>query len=530
MSAAQTDPAALVQRGQLMRSRGDASGANLAFGEALARDHSFWPALLERGMLRLDGGEISGALRDLRACVRLAPAQPQALLYLGNAENAAGRPDAALHCFQLALEHAPGFAQAHYNCGVIQFHAGRLAEAAESYRAAIAQQPGFVLAHSNLGVVLEAMDDTEAALAAYDAAIRADPNDPSPRWNRALALLRDGQYAEGWRLYEWRWAAGKAGPMRQFPGRPLWLGGRRLAGRTILLHAEPGLADAIQFVRYAPLLAAQGARVILELPQPLVALCEQLPGVAQVIGTGGTLPEFEFHCPLMSLPLVFGTRVETIPNEMPYLAAPAERCAAWAARLEPDRLRLTGFSAATEGVKQPVLINLLRVEVGAHSSTSTYRAQGKRPRIAFAWKGNPQHEGDGARSLARSLALELFAELFAAAAEFICLQPDLTPAEAAILAGYPQVRQFGEAFADFAGTAAILASCDLLISVDTALAQLAGALAKPTWLLLPQRADWRWGKQSESSPWYPTMRLFRGDDWPGLMADVAAAMAQIFRG
>jgi tetratricopeptide (TPR) repeat protein len=483
MSTAQTDPASLVQRGQLMRSRGDASGANLAFGEALARDRVYWPALLERGMLRLDGGEIVGALQDLRACVKLAPAQPKAWLYLGNAENAGGRADAALDCFQLALERAPGFAQAHYNCGVIHFHAGRLAAAAEAYRAAIAHQPGFVLAYSNLGVTLEAMDDTEAALAAYDAAIKADPNNPSARWNKALALLGDGQYGEGWPLYEWRWAAGKAGPLRQFPGRPLWLGGRRLADRTILLHAEQRLGDAIQFVRYAPLLAEQGARVILEMPQPLTALCQGMSGVAQVIGTREKLPEFEFHCPLMSLPLVFGTRVESIPAETPYLAATGERCAAWAARLGPRPPR----------------------------------------RIAFAWKGDRKDDGDRLRAL----PLERFAALFASEAEFICLQRHPTQSEAAILAGHPRVRQLGAALADFADTAAILASCDLVIAVDAPLVHLAGAMAKPTWLLLPQRAGWRWPKQGECSPWYPAMRLFRAtkpDDWPDVLARVANAL------
>jgi hypothetical protein len=404
-------------------------------------------------------------------------------LYLGNAENAAGRPDAALDCFARALERAPGFAQAHYNRGVIHFHAGRLEAAVEAYRAAISYQPSFVMAYNNLGVTLEAMDDTQAALDAYDAASRVDPNHASPPWNRALSQLREGQYGEGWPLYEWRWAAGKAAPFRQFPGRPLWLGGRNLLGRTILLHAEQGLGDSIQFVRYAPLLAAQGARVILEMFTPLLELCRSVAGVERLIGTGDRLPAFEFHCPLMSLPLAFGTRVETIPNDVPYLAASDDRCATWAERL------------------------------GART----------RRRIAFVWKGNPKHEGDRLRSL----PLDLFTELFKADADFISLQCELTQAEAAILAGYPEVRQLGAALADFADTAAILATCDLVITVDTAVAHLAGAMGKPTWLLVPQRADWRWLKQSEQSPWYPTMRLFRGtkpDDWPNVIAEVAAAL------
>jgi len=484
MSATQNTPAALVQRGQEMRQRGDASGATRAFGEALARDRLYWPALLERGMLRLDSGEVASALQDLRACAQLAPSQPRVWLYLGNAENAGGDADAALKCFRRALEHGPGFAQAHYNCGVIHFHAGRLAAAAEAYSAAIAHEPDFVMAHSNLGVALEAMGASEAAEAAYDTAAQLDPNHASPRWNKALLQLRNGRYVEGWRLYEWRWAAGKGGPFRQFTGRPLWLGGRNLAGRTVLLHAEQGIGDAIQFARYAPLVAALGARVILEVFTPLVELCKSLAGVSEVVGAGDKLPKFDFHCPLMSLPLALGTDEKTIPGETPYLAAPEERRAAWAAKLGPAQRR----------------------------------------RIAFAWKGNPKHEGDAMRSV----PLDLFARLFGAEAEFICLQPELSQAEAAILATHGQVRQFGPALADFADTAAILASCDLVISVDTALAHLAGAMAKPTWLLLPQRAEWRWLKQGETSPWYPTMRLFRGakpDDWPDLLTRVATALA-----
>jgi tetratricopeptide (TPR) repeat protein len=484
MSAAmRADPAAIVQQGLLLRQRGDNSGASRAFGDALARAPGHWPALLERGILRLDTGDNAGALKDLRACVQLAPAQARAWLYLGNAENAAGDADAAMGSFQKALEIEPCFAQAHYNRGVIHFHAGRLEAAVDAYRAAVAYQPGFALAHSNLGVALEAMGDTPAAFAAYDAAILADHNHPSAHWNKALALLRNGRFAEGWRLYEWRWLAGQATPYRQFRGRPLWLGGRNLAGRSILLHAEQGLGDTIQFARYAPLLAAQGAHVVLEVFQPLVALCKDLPGVARVIGAGEALPATEFHCPLMSLPLALGTTMETIPAEVPYLAEPEDRRAPWTARL------------------------------------------GERPRrrIAFAWKGSPKHEADRLRSV----PLEVFAALFSKAAEFVCLQRDISQAEAAILASYPAIRHFGAALADFSDTAAVLANCDLVISVDTALAHLAGAMAKPTWLLLPRRAEWRWLKQGETSAWYPTMRLFRAEkeaDWPTVISNVAAAL------
>ena len=421
-------------------------------------------------------------LAELEAAVRRHPRQPQNWLQLGLALNAASRSAQALECFEQAAALDPGFAQAQYNCGVILYHHGRLEEAVTRYHAALARQPQFHLARSNLGVALEAMGETEAAMVAYDAAITDDPNAASPYWNKALLLLRNGNYAEGWRYYEWRWSAGRVGQRREFPGKRPWLGGVPLRGKTILLHAEQGLGDMIQFARFIPQVAALGAKVVLECFTPLTALFQNVAGAEVVVGVGDPLPVFELYCPLMSLPLALGATLESIPWTGAYLGAPPERLAAWRERLGAPR----------------------------------------RPRVGFVWKGNPRHEGDSARSM----PLAMFKGLLHAGAEFLSLQKNATDAERALLDEHG-VKHVGHLLEDFADTAAVLETCDQVISVDTSLAHLAGAMAKPLWVLLPERADWRWLKEGETSPWYPTARLFRGarqGQWEDVVERAAAAM------
>ena len=253
--------------------------------------------------------------------------------------------------------------------------------------------------------------------------------------------------------------------MRHYPGRPLWLGGANLSGKTILLHPEQGLGDIIQFARFAPLLTALGARVILEVFTPLKPLFAGMEGVAEVIGSGEALPPFDVHCPLLSLPLALGITADTIPRAMPYIVPDPARVATWRASLGP----------AT------------------------------RPRIGFVWKGNPKFP----RDKIRSVPLAEFAALFDADAEFLSLQKEVTDDERRLLVRHANVRQMGPALEDFGETAAILALCDAAIVIDTSVAHLAGAMAKPTSLLLPARADWRWMQNKTDTPWYPTLRLFR---------------------
>ncbi len=423
-------------------------------------------------------------LAEAEDAARRHPGHPPHWLQFGLALNEAGQTAQALEAFINAATLDPGFAEAQYNCGVILYHQGELVAAAARYRAALARQPGFILARSNLGVTLEAMGETEAALGAYDEAIAADPNNPAPYWNKALLLLRNGKEEEGWRFYEWRWSAGKAGARREFPGKRPWLGGVALRGKTILLQAEQGLGDMIQFVRFIPLVKALGARVVLESFTPLTTLFGGVAGADLVVDVGGKLPRFDFYCPLMSLPLALGVTLARMPAPGAYLRAQPERVAVWGERLGPAR----------------------------------------RMRVGFVWKGNPRHEGDGVRSI----KLELLRGLFGLDAEFISLQKDATDAERALLEEHG-VRHVGHLLGDFADTAAVVEMCDQIISVDTSLAHLAGAMAKPVRVLLPARADWRWLKEGETTPWYPTARLLRGarqGQWEDVVRRAMEALAE----
>ncbi|MDE8347144.1 MAG: tetratricopeptide repeat protein [Acidocella sp.] len=428
-------------------------------------------------------------LAELEAMVRRQPARREHWLNLGLGLNEAGRPDQALACFQQAAERDPGFAQAHYNCGVILYHQGKIAEAVARYRTALEIQPNFVMARANLGIALEAMDESDAALAAYDEASAIDPNAPGPYWNKALLLLRNGHYDQGWRYYEWRFSADSIGPgqiipRRTFPGRRLWLGGETLKGKTILLHEEQGLGDMIQFMRFVPMIAALGATIIIETFTPLTRLFQSLlatAGVQAVIGVGDKLPQFDLYCPMMSLPCALGVTLETLPADCPYLSAPGETNLAW------------------------------QKQLGA----------AKKPRVAFVWKSN---SGPGA---ARSIPFKTFSALFSPEIEFISLQKSATDAEHALLDEHG-INHIGHKLSDFADTAAVLEQCDLVISIDTALAHLAGALGKPVWILLPARAEWRWLKHTDTSPWYPSARLFRSKEqntWSDIIQNMKAELA-----
>ena len=314
------------------------------------------------------------------------------------------------------------------------------------------------------------------------------PGDARPHWNKALALLLAGDYAPGWALYEYRWKNDETKHHRRDFAHPLWLGDTPLAGKTILLHAEQGLGDTIQFCRYAKHVAELGARVILQVQPSLLPLLGSVEGVAQLVGEGKALPEFDLHCPLLSLPHALRASVDCIPSHVSYLTADAVRVGQWQQRLGPRQ----------------------------------------RPRVGLAWSGAAGHDNDRNRSIALA---ELLRHL-PAGVDYISLQKDLRPADAAVIAG-SALRHFGDDLRDFADTAALCELMDVVISVDTSVAHLAGALGRPTWVLLPHAPDWRWLLGTDRSPWYPTARLYRqGADgaWAGVLdrlaVDVAALVAR----
>ena len=350
--------------------------------------------------------------------------------------------------------------------------------------------PNFAAWHSNLGNVLEGLHRLEEALASYDRAIALEPDFIDANYNHGRNLLRQGNFAQGWEKFEYRWKSPILAKNVCIPRnflRPLWLGNESLHGKTILLHAEQGLGDTLQFCRYIACVVATGARVIVEVPEPLIYLLHaSIAGVAHWYAKGVELPDFDYHCPLLSLPLAFHTRLGTIPAQIPYLCADANKVQHW-------QLLLGGKT---------------------------------KPRIGLAWSGRPEHQNDHNRSLRLADLIAYLPAQF----DYVCLQKEVRDVDKFTLQTTPQIRSFCDALTDFTDTAALIQNMDLIISVDTSIAHLAGALGKPLWLLLLWVPDWRWMLDRTDSPWYPSARLFRQPargDWAQVLQQIGEELLMI---
>ena len=419
---------------------------------------------------------------------QLAPATAPAVVHYqrGNTLRNAGRLEDALASYDEAIALDPLYAHAYCNRGAVLQALRQPQAALDSYARAIALDPADAMAHYNRALLLQEDSRWDEALVSYNQAVTIDPQFADAQYNRALALLYCGDYANGWRAFEWRWKNARRlsiGERRNYP-QPLWLGRESLAGKRILLHAEGGFGDTLQFCRYAPLLAARGATVLLEAQAPLLDLLARMPGVSSVHAQGSALPEFDCQCPLMSLPLACATTLDRVPGPSPYLLADADRIAAWEARLGPRRL----------------------------------------PRIGLVWSGNPNNWIDQRRSI--SLA-DWVAHLPAGFA-YYRLQKDVRTADRATLAATPAIHSFDDAFPDFDSTAALCACMDVMVCVDTSVLHLAAALGRPTWGLMAANPDWRWLRERQDSPWYPTLSLYRQQS-PGLWTDVFRRVASDLR-
>jgi hypothetical protein len=327
---------------------------------------------------------------------------------------------------------------------------------------------------------LHALQRLDEAIVSYGEALSIQPDYADAHWNLGLAKLAKGELAAGWKEYEWRWKLADSPGQRHFPV-PMWLGADNLRGKTILLHAEQGLGDTLQFCRYAALIHARGAKVILQVDRVLRSLLEPLRGVSQVVVFGETLPHFDFHCPLLSLPLAIGTTLETIPADVPYLRANPESVARWERKL----------------------------------GTRT------QPRIGLAWSGNPGQ----AKDRNRSLPLEAIEPLLALPAQFVCLQKEIRARDADVLKRHPRLLHFENDIGDFSDTAALAELCDMAIAVNSSVAHLVGGLGKPVWIPLAFVPDWRFLLGRDDSLWYPTARLFWQSS-PGRWDDVVARMVR----
>jgi tetratricopeptide (TPR) repeat protein len=451
--------------------------------EALKVNSSSADAMSNLGLAYQATGRHEEAIASYRDALGLAPDHPEILYNLGNACLALGRLDEALSSYDGALAREPEHAGALVNRGNTLVRLNRPAEAIASYDKALIVLPGHSQILTNRGHALRRLDRPHEALKDFAAAIAASPAFPEAHFEAAMARLTLGDFEAGWKAYEWRWNTAAFARHGAQPDAPLWLGQEPIRGKTILLHAEQGFGDTIQFIRYAPLLAARGANVICEVQPELQQLLSQLEGIT-VISSGEPRPPFDLHCPLLSLPLAFGTKPETIPAATPYLAAPAERLEYWRERLPPGQ-----------------------------------------PRAGFVWSGQPSHKNDSNRSIPLARLAALFED---PPLQCISLQRDLRNVDADVLRNLPKLVHLGGALRDFADTAAIIALLDVVISVDTAVAHLAGALGKPVIILLPYAADFRWMRDRDDTPWYPTAKLFRQTafgDWNSVIARLRDELA-----
>jgi tetratricopeptide (TPR) repeat protein len=450
----------------------------------LAPDHL--EALGNRGNVLLDLNRAQEALACFEAVLAREPRHLPARVNRGNALTALGRPEEAIGEYDAALALDPADAKALFNRANALFRIGRYADSLAGFDRLLALAPSHAEALSTRGLALQALGRHEDALASYAKAIVQHRDYAEAHFNEALALLTVGDYARGFAEYEWRWK--RAGIARRSFGKPLWLGEYPLGRRTILLHAEQGFGDTIMFVRYASLLARAGATVVLEVQAELKELLAQVEGVSAVVARGEPLPAFDVHAPLGSLPLAFKTTLAAVPADIPYLRASDARVEQWRPRLE---------------------------------------ALGDR-RVALAWAGNPAHINDRNRSIALSRLAPL---LSTPGITFVGLQRDNT-SDSKRDTRMETFVNLGDKLTDFADSAAVVSLCEIVVSVDTAVAHLAAAMGRPTFVLLPFWPDWRWTPTGETSPWYRHARLFRqpaDGDWDRVIARARSEIAAMLK-
>ncbi len=472
-----------ASRASALRALGRADEAARSAGRALALNPAHVEGLVNHADSDLARNRPIPAEAGARRALVVQGDQAAAWMVLGSALTMMNRWEEADPAYATALELNPRYGEAWENRAALLAKLGRFDEAMEAFAEAEALRPGALLWVTR-GIARMAMARPVEALADFDRALEARPNDAGLHWNRGFARLLAGDYAGGWPEVDWRRFDTRAvPPWRAFP-QPTWRG-EDIAGKTILLYAEQGFGDSLQFVRYAPLVAARGARVLLEVQAPLVSLLSGFPGVEKVLRRGDPLPDFEVECPLMSLPRAFGTTLDSVPPA-PYLTPDPARVARWRERI-----------GAGEGLK-----------------------------VGLVWAGNPQFASDRLRS---PRLKGLRAVLNVPGVRFFGLQmgegrADLRGAELP-----PGFTDLAPGIGDFTDTAAIMANLDLVIASCTGPAHLAGALGVPLWMLLPFSPDWRWLLERDDSPWYPSARLFRQTrpgDWSVVGRRVAEALRE----
>ena len=462
--------------------------------------------------------EFSSAVHSYQQVLTLEPAHFDAYYLMADALIQLGRYEAAFICYERAIGIKPDSAEAYLNRGLLYSRVNRFEEALDNYCSALRINPEMALAYTNMGIVQRKLNDAgaaiashdkaislrpdyaeayinkgvacldlhdfEAAISCYEQAIRFLPSSPDAHWNLSIALLVSGQWQRGWPLYEWRWKKSGVSLNPLINGHPQWNGAKDIKDKTIFLHCEQGLGDTIHFYRYVTAVADLAGKVLLEVQPALVDLLSLLDARVSVFAKGAEVPAFDLHCPLLSLPLAFSTTLDSVPCRTRYLSVDEHKVQQW----------LNSFGIKTK------------------------------PRVGLVWSGSSTHSNDYNRSIPLSALLPLLPEQF----DYFCLQKELRLEDAEILAKQSRIQFLGDLLHDFTDTAALCESMDLVISVDTSVAHVSGALGKSTWLLLPFNPDWRWLLTGTDCIWYDAVTLYRQPkpgDWVTILNKISRDLA-----
>jgi Tfp pilus assembly protein PilF len=475
-------PEVLNDLGVIHKNKGQLTEAANCFTRAIAARPDYPLPLNNLGMVFFSKGQMAAAEDLFRRALALKPDYPDALNNLGTVFHSKGFFAESISIYNKALAARPDYPSALNNLALALYHQGAFEESISFCKKALALKPQYPEALNNLANALEALGNLKEAMATYEQAIALKDHWPEYHKNLGMALLAAGRFDEGWRANEWRWKTTQFTGMYQDTVKPLWHG-EKTNGSVLLIRAEQGFGDTLQFCRYAPMAAERGLRVVIEVQPALVRLMKSLAHVERVIAQGDALPDYDFYCPTMSLPMAFGTRLETIPANVPYLATDSESVNTWRNR-----------SAV---------------------------GNSKDLKVGLAWAGKPRVQSPDliAVDRRRSMPVELLAPLMdIKGIQFYSLQKDGPPAPKEF-----RIINLMDKCDDFADTAALIANLDLVITVDTAIAHLAGALGKPVWVLNRSDSCWRWLRGRDDSPWYPTLRLFRQPspgDWKSVVSSV----------
>lgn len=442
--------------------------------------------LYQRALSLHHAGKLADAEGLYKTLLDYFPNQIEIITTLGIVLLQQGCSEAGFQQLKRSLNLNPNQPAALYNMAVELQKLTRLDEALACYNQTLRLNPNDINALINRGNTLKDLKQYQEAIDSFEKALALEPNIPSAHWNKALTHILLGEYEQGWKEYEWGWQCGERGKPRQY-SQPTWLGDKPIAGKTILIHPEQGFGDLIQFCRYLPMLEKLGAKVILEAPASLVELMASLSPTVSVIKEGDALPTFDMVCPVMSLPLALKTTLETIPASTPYLSVSDAKKQYWQAKL------------------------------GAKT----------KPRIGIVWSGSMTNQIDNNLCARRNIPLTELKPLFELPLEFHVLQKDIRPEDKPTLESLAQLHCHQDELQDFADTAAIIQEMDLVISVCTSVAHLAGALGHQTWVLLPYSADYRWMTNENDSPWYPSVQLIRSEkigDWSEVISQLTARL------